>query len=229
MHVAIVGGGIGGLATALALQRAGIEAEVFEQASELREVGAGIQLGPNAVRLLFRLGLEERLREVAVRPEVVWEYRRWEDARVLFQQKFGDEDESVFGAPYYVVHRADLLGLLSEAVSDDIVHFGRSCIGPTQNGGGVELSFEDGSRARTDIVVGADGIRSTVRDFGVSSKPARFSGLSCYRGLIPIERATPLARRPVVTLWMGPERHFVHYPVSAGRLVNFVGTVPAGD
>src|SRR5215204_2966769 len=92
-RVAIVGGGIGGLATALALRRVGIEAEVFETAPELREVGAGIQLGPNVVRLLQRFGLGERLREVAVCPEAVWEYRRWEDGRVLFQQRFGDENE----------------------------------------------------------------------------------------------------------------------------------------
>ncbi len=124
---------------------------------------------------MFRLRLEERLREVAVHPEVVWEYRRWEDARVIFRQKFGDEDESVFGVPFYVVHRADLLGTLSEAVPDDIVHLGHSCTTLTQNGGVVELGFEDGSSASADVVVGADGIRSTVRNIVVPPKPAHFS------------------------------------------------------
>lgn len=129
-RIAIVGGGIGGLATALALRRAGIGAEIFEMAPELREVGAGIQIGPNTVRLLQRFGLGERLREMAVRPEVVWEYRRWEDGRVLFQQTFGDEDEVIFGAPYYVVHRADLLNLLAEAVSDEVMHLSRRVTRP---------------------------------------------------------------------------------------------------
>lgn len=229
ISVAIVGGGIGGLATALALRRVGIRAEVFEMAPELREVGAGIQIGPNTVRLLQRFGLGERLREVAVQPEVVWEYRRWEDGRVLFQQTFGDEDEAVFGAPYYVVHRADLLNLLAEAVPGEDVHLGRRFIGLIQDGNGVEMSFEDGSRERADLVVGCDGIRSTVRNAVVESTPLRFSGLACYRGLIPIDEAPELARREAVTVWLGPGRHFVHYPVSAGKLVNFVATVPAGD
>ena len=154
----------------MALRRVGIEAEIFEQAPELREEGAGIQLGPNVVRLLGRLGLGERLREVAVRPEVVWEYRRREDGRVLFQQRFGNEHRSVFGAPYYVVHRADLLHVLREAVPDAAVHLGRRCVGVAQDGG-VELAFEDGSRARSDVLVGADGIRSTVRDTVLPPSP----------------------------------------------------------
>jgi salicylate hydroxylase len=228
-RIAIVGGGIGGLATALALRRAGLGSEVFEMASEKREIGAGIQLGPNTVRLLQRFGLTEQLREMAIRPEVVWEYRRWEDGRVLFQQSFGDEDEATFGAPYYVVHRADLLNLLAEAVPDEAVHLNSRVTGLTQDINGVELSFEDGSTERADLVIGCDGIRSTVREAVVDSAPARFSGLCSYRGLIPIDQAPELAQREVVTVWLGPGRHFVHYPVSAGKLVNVVGTVPAGE
>lgn len=228
-RIAIVGGGIGGLATALALRRVGIGADVFEMAPELREVGAGIQIGPNTVRLLQRFGLGERLREVAVCPEVVWEYRRWDDGSVLFQQTFGDKDAAVFGASYYVIHRADLLDLLAEAVPDGDVHLGRRLTGVAQDGEGVELSFEDGSREYADLVVGCDGIRSTVRDVVVEPTPPRFSGLCCYRGLIPIDEAPELAKREAVTVWLGPGRHFVHYPIAAGRLVNFVATVPAGE
>src|SRR5215210_5226244 len=113
MRVAVVGGGIGGLSTALFLRRAGVDSvTVFEAAPQLREIGAGIQVAPNAVRLLRRLGLAGRRREVGVRLEVGWEFRRWEDGRVRFSQELGDVCERMFGEPYYTVHRAHLLDML---------------------------------------------------------------------------------------------------------------------
>ena len=227
LRVAIVGGGIGGLATALFLRRAGLDAMVFEQAPELREVGAGILVAPNAARLLRRLGFAESLREVAVRLEVGWEFRRWEDGRVLFSQKLGDECERQYGEATYVVHRADLLDLLQRAVPDDMVNLGRRCVGVTQREDVVELAFEDGSIDRADVLVGADGIQSTVRNTIVTPQPYAFSGLSTYRCVIPADKAPEMARRPVQTLWLGPGRHFVHYPISAGRQVNVVAFVPA--
>jgi salicylate hydroxylase len=227
VRVAIAGGGIGGLATALFLRRAGLDAMVFEQAPELREVGAGILVAPNAARLLRRLGLAESLREVAVRLEVGWEFRRWEDGRVLFSQKLGDECERLYGEATFVVHRADLLDLLRRAVPNDMVNLGRRCVGVTQREDEVELAFEDGSIARSDVLVGADGIQSTVRNAIVAPQPYAFSGLSTYRCVIPADKAPEMARRPVQTLWLGPGRHFVHYPISAGRQVNVVAFVPA--
>jgi salicylate hydroxylase len=227
LRIAIVGGGIGGLATALFLRRAGLDAMVFEQAPELREVGAGILVAPNAARLLRRLGLAEPLREVAVRLEVGWEFRRWEDGRVLFSQKLGDECERMYGEATYVVHRADLLDLLHRAVPNDMVNLGRRCVGVTQREDEVELAFEDGSVDRADVLVGADGIQSTVRNAIVTPQPYAFSGLSTYRCVIPADKAPEMARRPVQTLWLGPGRHFVHYPISAGRQVNVVAFVPA--
>ena len=230
VRVAVVGGGIGGLSAALFLRRAGIEnVAVFEQAPELQEIGAGIQVAPNAVRLLRRLGLADRLREVGVRLEVGWEFRRWEDGRVLFSQELGDACERMFGEPYYTVHRAHLLGMLLEAVPDGMVRLGRRCVGVSERGGEVEVSFEDGSSERADAVVGADGIHSAVHDAVLPPHPATFSGLCAYRALIPAEEAPEEARRPVTTLWLGPGRHFVHYPVSAGREVNLVTANPAGE
>lgn len=229
LRVAIVGGGIGGLTAALFLRRAGIDAHVYEQAPALREVGAGIQLGPNATRLLLRLGLGERLQKVAVCPEAAWEFRRWDDGRVLFRQPFGEEHKAAFGAPYYVVHRADLVNVLRDALPDDIIHLNHRCIGVTQHRRGVELAFANGTKLEVDAVIGADGIHSVVRNAIVPSLKARFSGLCAYRGLVPIERTPLVGRPPAVTIWLGPHRHFVHYPVSGGRLVNFVAVVPAGD
>ena len=230
MRIAVVGGGIGGLSAALFLRRAGLNSvTVFEQAPELLEIGAGIQVAPNAVRLLRRLGLAERLGEVGVRLEVGWEFRRWEDGRVLFSQKLGDECERMFGEPYYTVHRAHLLDMLREAVPDGTVRLGQRCVDVTQHGDEVELVFENGSSERTGAVVGADGIHSAVHGAILPPHPATFSGLCAYRALIPAEQAPEEARRPVTTLWLGPGRHFVHYPVSAGREINLVTANPAGD
>lgn len=230
MRVAVVGGGIGGLSTALFLLRAGLDnVTVFESAPELREIGAGIQVAPDAVRLLRRIGLAERLREVGVRLEVGWEFRRWEDGRVLFSQELGDACERMFGEPYYTVHRAHLLDMLLEAVPDGVVRLGCRCVDVNQDGDEVELTFGDGSGERADVVIGADGIHSAVHEAILPPHPAAFSGLSAYRCLIPAEQAPEEARRPVTTLWLGPDRHFVHYPVSAGREINLVTANPAGD
>jgi salicylate hydroxylase len=230
IRIAVVGGGIGGLSAALFLRRANLNnVTVFEQAPELLEIGAGIQVAPNAVRLLRRLGLAERLSEVGVRLEAGWEFRRWEDGRVLFSQKLGDECERLYGEPYYTVHRAHLLDMLREAVPDGMVRLGHRCVDVTPHGDEVELIFENGSSERADAVIGADGIHSSVHDAILPPQPATFSGLCAYRALIPAERAPEEARRPVTTLWLGPGRHFVHYPVSAGREVNIVTANPAGD
>ena len=230
MHIGVVGGGIGGLAAALFLRRAGLNnITVYEQAPELGEIGAGIQIPPNGVRLLRRLGLAETLAKVSVRLEVGWEFRRWEDGRVLFSQPLGDECERMFGEPYYVVHRAHLLDILREATPEEIVRLGCRCVEVAQDGDKVELTFEDGSIARADVVVGADGIHSVVREAVVKPEPPTFSGLASYRCLISSKDAPEMARRPVTTLWLGPGRHFVHYPISAGREINVVTANPAGD
>jgi salicylate hydroxylase len=230
IRIAVVGGGIGGLSIALFLRRTGLnELTVFEQAPELTEIGAGIQIAPNAVRLLRRLGFAEHLSEAGVRLEVGWEFRRWEDGRVLFSQRLGDECERMFGEPYYTVHRAHLLDMLREALPEEMLRLGHRCVDVTQDEDEVELSFENGASERADAVIGADGIHSAVHDAILPPHPATFSGLCAYRALIPAEHAPEEARRPVTTLWLGPGRHFVHYPVSAGREINLVTANPAGD
>ncbi|WP_433236448.1 FAD-dependent monooxygenase [Streptosporangium sp. CA-135522] len=233
MKIAIVGGGLGGLAAALLLRQAGIEATVYEQAAVLREVGAGIVVAPNMVRPLVRAGLGERLAEFAVTLEAAWEFRRWEDGRVLFSQPMGQECRRLYGADCYVAHRADLLAMLLEALPEDAVRLDRRLTGLRQDDRQVELTFA-GARGESttvlaDAVVGADGIHSTVRPSIAAEAPARFSGLCAYRCLVPAHEAPDLALRPVQSLWLGPGRHFVHYPISGGRLVNVVAIVPAGD
>jgi salicylate hydroxylase len=230
IRVAIVGGGIGGLSAALFLRRAGFDdVAVFEQAPELREIGAGIQVAPNAGRLLRRLGLGDALAEVAVRLEGGWEFRRWADGRILFSQPLGDAAERRFGEPYYVVHRGHLLDLLRAAVPAGWVHLDHRCTAIVEEGDTVALRFENGATARADALIGADGIHSVVHDAILAPERATFSGLSAYRALVAAAAAPEVARRPVTTLWLGPDRHLVHYPVSAGREINLVSCNPAGN
>ena len=233
MRIAIVGGGIGGLAAALFLRQAGLDACVYEQASELHEVGAGIVVAPNMVRPLGRLGLAQRLPAFAVQLEAAWEFRRWQDGRVLFVQPMGEECERLYGAPCYVAHRADLLGLLRAALPVPSLRLDHRCTALLQNRDGVELTFADKAGRQTrisaDVVIGADGIHSAIRAVVAPAVDARFSGLCAFRCLVPADKAPAMALRPVQSLWLGPERHFVHYPISGGRLVNVVAIVPAGD
>src|SRR5208283_4524762 len=131
MRIIVIGAGIGGLTAALTLNRAGFEVEVFEQAAELREVGAGVQISPNATRILHRLGLEDPMRRFGVRPRATV-IRRWDDGRVIASQPLADVCERNFGAPYYHFHRAELLDLLSGAVPQGIVHLSHRCVGLTE-------------------------------------------------------------------------------------------------
>lgn len=232
-RIAIVGGGLGGLAAALFLRRAGIDATVHEMAPELREAGAGIVVPPNMVRVLQALGLADLLPRFAVKLDAAWEFRRWQDGRVLFVQPMGDECVQLYGAPCYVAHRADLLALLQQALPADAVQLGQRCSAVQPSDDGVTLTFtlRDGSTTTVtaDAAIGADGIHSVLSQAVVQPQPARFSGLCAFRCLVPAAAAPPMALRPVQALWLGPGRHFVHYPISGGRLVNVVAIVPAGD
>jgi len=233
LRVAIVGGGIGGLAAALFLRQAGIAATVYEQAGELREVGAGLVVPPNMVRPLARLSLTEALEREAVRLEAAWEFRRWQDGRVLSVQPMGRECEALYGAPCYVAHRADLLSILQQALPAEQLRLGHRCSAVQQSDDGVTLTFtrRDGRETieRADVAIGADGIHSVLRESIAPAVDARFSGLCAFRCLVPAAQAPAMARRPVQSLWLGAQRHFVHYPISGGRLVNLVAIVPAGD
>ena len=227
-RVAIAGGGIGGLAAAAFLRRAGLEVSVYEQARELREIGAGLVVAPNTVRLLRRLGLHEGLVETAVRLQVGWEFRRWANGEVLFGQRL-DDSARLYGEDTWVVHRADLLALLRSAVPDADVHLGVRSVGVIQDDDGITLRLSDGTSASADVLVAADGIHSEFRGLVTRPEPPRYSGICAWRSLVPAEAAPELARRPVQTLWLGPQRHLVHYPVSGGRLINLVAFTPAGD
>jgi len=221
LKVTIIGGGIGGTAAALALLRAGCDVHVYEQVASKAEVGAGIQLSPNATRLLHRYGLADALARLAVRPSHI-EIRRWDDGRMLGREQLGDAVEAAYGAPYYHFHRADLLSILAGAVPPERLHGGRRCVDVIQTADGARAVFDDGAVVDSDVVVGADGIHSVVRRVLFGDERPRFSGNVAYRGLAPAARLAHLNLTHKTTNWMGPGGHFVHYFVSGGRYVNFV-------
>jgi salicylate hydroxylase len=221
LSVAVIGGGIGGLAAALSLLKAGFDVRVYEQADKLGEVGAGIQISPNASRLLHRLGLADALARRGVRP-VATHQRRWDDGRTLQRAPLGDTVLQAFGAPYYHFHRADLLAALAGALPPERLHVGHRLLDAIDHGDRVEARFEHGATATADVLVGADGIHSRVRQILFGPEAPRFTGCIAYRGLVPAERLASLNLEVTSNNWMGPHGHFVHYYVAGGQFMNFV-------
>ncbi|MFD7813930.1 FAD-dependent monooxygenase [Streptomyces sp. NPDC059785] len=227
-RVAVVGGGIGGMAAAAFLHRAGLDVTVHEQAAVLKEIGAGLVLAPNAVRLLRHLDVADDALRRAVPLDWGWEFRRWQDGTVLSVERLEGVCERLYGERTYTMHRAHLLDALRSAVPDRAVRLGSRCTGVEARGHGVRLSFADGTSTDADIVVGADGTHSTVRDTVAEPTEPRISGLCAFRTVVPAASAPAFALRPAQTIWLGPGRHFVHYPISGGRAVNVVAVAPAG-
>lgn len=224
ISIGVIGGGIGGLAAALSLLRAGFDVHVYERAAVLREVGAGIQVSPNASRVLHRLGLAEELARLGVRP-VAFHQRRWDDGRTLLRTPLGDAVVEAFGFPHYQMHRADALSTLVRALPVERLHPGYRLVALAEHSDRVEATFENGKTAAFDVLVGADGIHSTVRSILFGPERPRFTGCTAYRGLVPAERLAHLELEVTAQIWMGPGGHFIHYFVRNSQLVNFVAVV----
>jgi salicylate hydroxylase len=222
--IAVVGGGIGGLAAALSLLRAGFNVDVYERASRLAEVGAGVQISPNASRVLHGLGLADQLARTGVKP-LAWHQRRWDDGRTLLRTPLAEPLEATFGFPHYQMHRADLLGSLASTFPAARVHLDHRLVDVIERGDRVEARFANDARVEADVLVGADGIHSTVRRSLFGPDEPRFTGCVAFRGLVPEERLRELRLEVTAQVWMGPGRHFVHYFVRRQRLVNFVAIV----
>ena len=222
--VAVIGAGIGGLGAAVSLLQAGFDVHVYERAAAVSEVGAGIQVSPNASRVLHRLGLADELARMGVRP-LHFHQRRWDDGRTLLRSPLGDAVVDAFGFPHYQTHRADLLAALVRALPAERLHVGHRLVGVVDHGDRVGASFENGATVEADILVGADGIHSVVRGALFGPEDPAFTGCVAYRGLVPVERLRHLELEVTAQLWMGPGGHFIHYYVQQRRLVNFVAVV----
>src|SRR6516164_3620478 len=222
LSIAVVGAGLGGLTAAVALRQAGFDVQVYEQSPALTEVGGGINMGPNAVRVLYRLGLGPALDLEAVRP-ISTHQRRWRDGRTLQLAPLNPRCEELYGAPHLTVHRADLLAIIASGFAPERLHLGHRLVGLSDKGDRVEAWFENSVRMTADVVIGADGINSAVRAALLGEEAPRFAGCVAYRGLVPVERIADLELERGSQSWVGPGGHFVHYFVSRGRLLNFVG------
>ncbi len=222
----IVGGGIGGLYAALCLAKTGCTVDLFELAPEFAEVGAGIQLSPNCTRVLHSLGLEQDLRAIGFLPQAT-QFRHWRSGKVISETPLGDELASRYGAPYYHVHRADLLGVLVKAaqhLANITLHTSARVQGFTDDSTSVTLTVDGVSHAG-DLLIGADGIHSLVRSELWGEQAPRFTGNVAWRTLVPAADLPKDLIRPMSTVWWGPGKHFVHYYVRRGELVNCVCVV----
>jgi salicylate hydroxylase len=222
MKVLVVGGGIGGITCMLALRQRGVDAQLFEQAAAFGQVGAGIQVSSNAARILLKLGLGPALKKVATYPEAR-DYRGWDTGERLYYTQLGQKAEAHFGSPYYAAHRAELLDVLLSELNEYGVRLGSRVECVDQDDKGVTLTLADGTTAQGDILVGADGIHSTVRAQLLGKESPRYTGNVAWRGLVPAERVAHLNLGSVVGVWMGPNRSIVQYYVSAGRTFNWIG------
>lgn len=226
----IAGGGIGGLTAALALAQAGAEVAVYEQAPELREVGAGVQLAANGTRVLYALGLGEELKRLSCEAQGK-EIRHWRTGETWKLFDLGPASIERYGFPYFTVYRPDLLEVLARAVrraQPGAIRLGSRCVGLRQDGAAVALQLEKGS-VEGDVLIGADGVHSCIRQALFGADRPEFTGVIAWRGIVPMERLPSHMARMVGSNWVGPGGHIVHYPLRAGKLMNFVGALERDD
>jgi salicylate hydroxylase len=230
LRVLVAGGGIGGLTAALALLQSGADVEVYEQAGELKEVGAGVQLAANGTRVLYALGVGDELKALSCEAQGK-EIRHWQTGETWKLFDLGPASIERYGFPYFTVYRPDLLDVLARAVrraKPDAIRPGQRCLGFTQGASGVTLQLEHGS-AHGDALVGADGVHSIIRQALFGGDRPQFTGVIAWRGVVPMDRLPKHMARRVGCNWVGPGGHVVHYPLRAGKLMNFVGALERAD
>lgn len=231
MKVIISGAGIGGLTTALCCLRKGAQVTILERAPKLGEVGAGIQIPPNAMKVFEALGLQDALAEIAFRPEAI-EARMGRSGLPLFNIPLADDAVARWGAPYLHIHRADYIAVLEHALraqAPAAMRLGADVTGYQQNENGVTVHLSDGSAVTGDVLIGADGIHSPVRETMLGPQAPVFTGNVAWRAVVPMEKLGDLAPHPTACAWMGAGKHCVTYRLRRGELANLVAVVERDD
>jgi salicylate hydroxylase len=231
MRILVAGAGLGGLTAGLALLKKGFDVTIVEQADELKEIGAGVQLSPNCNRVLFQLGVDRDLLPLATEPAGK-EVRLWNTGQVWPLFDLGSISRERYGYPYLTAHRAHLHAALVAAVRRecvDAIVLGAKVEAVTSRDDGATVVTTDGRRFDADVLVGADGVHSVVRAQLFGPDAPRFSGIAAWRGVIDASRLPAHLRRPQGVNWVGPGRHVIHYPLAGGKLVNFVAAVERDD
>ena len=232
MRVLIAGAGIGGLTAAACLIKAGHQVRVFEQAPQLAEIGAGIQMSANAMHVLNHLGLGPAMAQMGVRPKA-YVFKLFDTGEEIQRFALSEEHERLHGAPYYQMHRADLHELLAAKVNEldaGAIHLNHKVMGFREDANGVELHFSNGEIARGDLLIGADGLKSVIRQQIAGTMPATYTGDAAWRITLPAARVPRGLVDEVMSVWMGPGGHFIAYYIRAnGALLNFVGLVETDD
>jgi len=229
--VLIAGAGLGGLAAASFLMQDGHEVEVYEQAPKLEEIGAGIQISANAMHALRHLGLEAAIRKVGVHPGA-YVFRLHDTGEEIQRFALSAEHERLHGAPYTQLHRADFHAILADkarSLGPNAIRLGKRVTGFSEDASGVTLEFADGTTARGDLLIGADGLKSAVRRAIAGEVPANYTGDAAWRITVPVERLPQPFLEPVMSVFMGPGGHAVCYYVRGGALMNFVGLHETDD
>ncbi len=234
LSIAVIGAGMGGLTAAALLDRAGFRVRVYEQATAFARLGAGIQMSPNAMRVLRGLGLEPHIRHIAFRPKS-WRNRAWDSGDMMHELQLGDSSEALYASPYLLMHRGDLHEALASCVREEIIERGAKLknvearMGGVVDGGGVEMTFASGQRVSADIVIAADGVHSRMREILQDAEAPSYTGMVAYRTTFP---AHLLGGADIddYCKWWGTDRHIVVYFTTAARdELYFVTAVPEPD
>ncbi|MCJ2877404.1 FAD-dependent monooxygenase [Rhizobium pusense] len=220
LKVVVAGAGIGGLAAAAAMHRQGLDVTVIEQTRALAEVGAGLQVSPNAAKVLRGLGLEEGLKQAACTPEAFCGYD-WDSGQELYRTPLAGSHDRLYGAGYYQVHRADLHALLASAVPSERLRLATKIVEAGQEADHAWVKLADGDVIKADVVIGADGIRSAVRKAVGPAPEPKYTGMTAFRGLIPASKV-PASVERVAANWQGPRGHVIHYYLRGFEMLNIV-------
>lgn len=222
LRVAVIGAGIGGLTAAIAMRANGIDATVYEQAHELKALGAGVSIATNGSRILNTLGVGAAVAAIAG-PVTHYQFRTWQSEPIA-----GEPSTLGFGDPAttWCLHRGEFQKVLADALPAGALQLGRSCVGAAEHGDGVHVEFSDGTTVDADLLVGADGIHSRLQGRVARAAQPVSEGIMAYRGLIPADRVRGFVDMHASSMWLGPRQSFLAYPVSAGALLNIVAFVP---